>query len=105
MTRTQNVTADTAAGRINPKYPWNCEEPALLVFDVNEKLIDLESINALFERLFGDRRAMREWLTHLIMYSITVTLSGLYKDFFLSMKRASSNARQHSRRPSETFRH
>jgi hypothetical protein len=49
--------------------------PTVLVFDVNETLIDIESISPLFERVFGDRRVMREWLRHLIMYSMSLTLS------------------------------
>jgi 2-haloacid dehalogenase len=61
---------------------WNGEKPSTLVFDVNETLIDFESMNGLFERIFGDKRVLREWLGHLIMYSMTITLSGLYKDYF-----------------------
>jgi 2-haloacid dehalogenase len=57
-------------------------KPSLLIFDVNETLIDIESMNPLFERVFGDRRILREWFGHLIMYSMTITLSGLYKDFW-----------------------
>jgi 2-haloalkanoic acid dehalogenase type II len=56
--------------------------PSVLVFDVNETLIDFESMTPLFERVFGDPRVMREWLGHLIMYSMTATLSGLYVDYF-----------------------
>ena len=56
--------------------------PSVLVFDVNETLIDFESMTPSFERIFGDPRAMREWLGHLIMYSMTSTLSGLYVDYF-----------------------
>jgi hypothetical protein len=82
MTSSQNVIADTAEGRIDAKYQWNQEKPTVLVFDVNETLIDFESMNPLFEKLFGDRRVLREWFGHLIMYSMTITLSGLYKDFF-----------------------
>jgi 2-haloacid dehalogenase len=67
---------------IDPKYQWNSEKPSVLVFDVNETLIDFESMNAMFERIYGDRHVMREWLGHLIMYSMTVTLSGLYVDYF-----------------------
>ncbi len=37
------------------------------MFDVNETLIDFESMNPLFERIFGDARVMREWLGHLII--------------------------------------
>lgn len=61
---------------------WIGGEPSVLVFDVNETLIDFESMNPLFERIFGDRRVMREWLGHLIMYSMTITLSGLYEGYF-----------------------
>src|ERR1700739_9118 len=57
-------------------------KPKVLVFDVNETLIDFESMNPLFERVFGDRKVLREWLGHLIMYSMTLTLSGLYKDYW-----------------------
>lgn len=51
----------------------------MLVFDVNETLIDFESMNALFERIYGDWHVMREWLGHLIMYSMTLTLLYLSK--------------------------
>jgi 2-haloacid dehalogenase len=54
----------------------------VLVFDVNETLLDFDSLTPLFERVFGDRRIMRDWLGHLFMYSMTLTLSGLYVDFF-----------------------
>lgn len=57
-------------------------KPSVLVFDVNETLIDFESMTPTFERIFGDPQVMREWLGHLIMYSMTSTLSGLYVDYF-----------------------
>lgn len=61
---------------------WVGGEPQVLVFDVNETLIDFESLTPIFERIFGDPRVMREWLGHLIMYSMTITLSGLWESFF-----------------------
>ena len=61
---------------------WTGGRPSVLIFDVNETLIDFESMNPLFERVFGDKRVLREWLGHLIMYSMTITLSGLYKDYW-----------------------
>jgi 2-haloacid dehalogenase len=61
---------------------WIGEKPSVLIFDVNETLIDFESMNPLFKRVFGDERVLREWLGHLFLYSMTLTLSGLYKDFF-----------------------
>lgn len=77
-----NKTQMTTDNRLEEKYQWNREKPAVLVFDVNETLIDFESMNPLFERLFGDRRVLREWMGHLIMYAMTITLSGLYTDYF-----------------------
>src|SRR4029077_8578228 len=56
--------------------------PSVLVFDVNETLIDIDAMAPLFEQIFGDARAMREWLGQLVMYSMTTALSGCYVDFF-----------------------
>lgn len=56
--------------------------PHVLIFDINETLIDIESMSPLFEKVFGDRRVLREWLGQLILYSMTITLAGLYKDFW-----------------------
>ncbi|WP_158790766.1 haloacid dehalogenase type II [Granulicella sp. L60] len=57
-------------------------KPSIIVFDVNETLIDIESIGPLFERVFGDRRVVREWFNQLVLYSDAVTLSGFYVTFF-----------------------
>lgn len=54
---------------------------SVIVFDVNETLLDLETLNPLFERVFGDPALMREWFAQLILYSQTMTLSGLYTPF------------------------
>jgi 2-haloacid dehalogenase len=56
--------------------------PAVLVFDVNETLIDIESLAPVFERIFGEGRVVREWFNQLVMYSMTATLSGHYIDYF-----------------------
>jgi 2-haloacid dehalogenase len=56
--------------------------PSVLVFDVNETLIAIESMAPLFERVFGDPQAMREWFNQLVMYSMAATLSGHYVDYF-----------------------
>jgi 2-haloacid dehalogenase len=56
--------------------------PSVLVFDVNETLIDIESIAPLFGELFGDPRVLREWFGQLVMYSMTATLADYYVDFF-----------------------
>jgi 2-haloacid dehalogenase len=82
MTTKSNKEKTVQTDGIDPKYQWNCEKPSVLVFDVNETLINFESMNALFERIYGDRHVMREWLGHLIMYSMTLTSSGLYVDYY-----------------------
>jgi 2-haloacid dehalogenase len=64
------------------KDQWGAGSPSVLIFDVNETLIDFESMTGLFKRVFGDERVLREWFGHLVMYSMTLTLSGLYKNFW-----------------------
>lgn len=49
--------------------------PSVLVFDVNETLLDIESLAPLFADLFGDARMLREWFAQLIMYSMGITLA------------------------------
>ena len=58
------------------------EAPSVLVFDVNETLIDIDAMAPLFEQIFGEARALREWFGRLVMYSMTTALSGCYVDFF-----------------------
>jgi 2-haloacid dehalogenase len=53
----------------------------LIVFDVNETLLDLESMQPTFERIFGDKNAMRLWFANLIMYSAALTVAGCYVPF------------------------
>ena len=54
---------------------------SIIVFDVNETLLDITTIEPLFDRLFDDRSVLREWFAQLILYSQTMTLSGLYTPF------------------------
>ncbi len=53
----------------------------LIVFDVNETLLDLETMEPTFERIFGDKGAMRLWFANLIMYSAALTVAGCYVPF------------------------
>jgi hypothetical protein len=48
-----------------------CQAVVLDKNDDNGDQIDFESMNPLFECVFGDKRVMRECLGHLIMYSMT----------------------------------
>ena len=40
----------------------------LIVFDVNETLLDLSTMEPTFQRIFGDKSAMRLW--HLVFRSV-----------------------------------
>jgi 2-haloacid dehalogenase len=53
----------------------------LIVFDVNETLLDLTTMEPTFERIFGDRTAMRFWFANFIMYSCALTVAGCYVPF------------------------
>jgi len=56
-------------------------ERPIIVFDVNETLLDLDAINPTFDRIFNDPAAMRLWFAGLITYSEALTLSGVYVPF------------------------
>jgi 2-haloacid dehalogenase len=53
----------------------------LIVFDVNETLLDLTTMEPTFERIFGDRKDMRLWFANFIMYSAALTVAGCYVPF------------------------
>jgi 2-haloacid dehalogenase len=53
----------------------------LIVFDVNETLLDLESLVPTFERIFGDSSLLRLWFAQLVLYSEALTLAGVYVPF------------------------
>ncbi|HTW84527.1 MAG TPA: haloacid dehalogenase type II [Candidatus Sulfotelmatobacter sp.] len=54
----------------------------LIVFDVNETLLDLETMKPTFARIFrDDPAAMRLWFANLILYSEALTLSNTYVPF------------------------
>lgn len=56
--------------------------PSIIVFDVNETLIDIDSLAPFFQRMFGDREILREWFNQLVLYSNAITLAGYYETFF-----------------------
>jgi 2-haloacid dehalogenase len=59
----------------------------IIVFDVNETLLDIEILEPLFRRLFGSGHAMREWFAQLILYSEALTLAGAYAPGFVARTR------------------
>jgi 2-haloacid dehalogenase len=53
----------------------------IIVFDVNETLLDLETMRPTFDRIFDDPAALRLWFAGLITYSEALTLAGVYVPF------------------------
>src|SRR6185369_7808496 len=55
--------------------------PRILVFDVNETLLDLKVLEPHFERIFGDRTMLHEWFNQVIQFAEALTLAGDYRNF------------------------
>jgi 2-haloacid dehalogenase len=56
-------------------------ERPVIVFDVNETLMNLDTLRPTFDRIFNDPVAMRLWFANLITYSEALTLSDVYVPF------------------------
>lgn len=53
----------------------------VLVFDVNETLLDLGSLREPFARAFGDAASVGEWFARLLHGSLVATVTDAYEDF------------------------
>jgi 2-haloacid dehalogenase len=53
----------------------------ILVFDVNETLLDVQALAPRFASTFGDAGVLREWFSTVLLYSEVVSLAGPYADF------------------------
>lgn len=56
-------------------------KPTVLVFDVNETLIDLASLEPFFARRFGKPTVLRHWFAELILYAEAISLAERYVPF------------------------
>jgi 2-haloacid dehalogenase len=55
--------------------------PRILVFDVNETLLDLNALRPFFERIFANPSVLDEWFHQVILYAQALTLAGDYRNF------------------------
>jgi len=55
--------------------------PRIIVFDVNETLLNVRHMEPLFEEVFGAKEILREWFSLLLLHSEVATLAGPYFDF------------------------
>jgi 2-haloacid dehalogenase len=53
----------------------------LLVFDVNETLLDLSGLDPIFRRLFGHAGVRREWFAQVLQTALVDVATGTYHDF------------------------
>ncbi|MBI4672693.1 MAG: haloacid dehalogenase type II [Chloroflexi bacterium] len=55
--------------------------PQVLVFDVNETLLDLHALDSEFERVFGDKRVLEMWFRQFIENALLSIISDVYEPF------------------------
>src|SRR5688500_847435 len=55
--------------------------PRIIVFDVNETLLDVGALAPQFQRLFGNSGVGQEWFSNVVLYSQGATIAGPYVDF------------------------
>jgi 2-haloacid dehalogenase len=53
----------------------------VLVFDVNETLLDLRALDPHFQRVFGDAAVRVEWFQTMLQSAFLTTITGPYKPF------------------------
>jgi 2-haloacid dehalogenase len=53
----------------------------LIVFDVNETLLDLRALDPHFVRVFGDATVRASWFAQVLQGSMVATLTGCYQNF------------------------
>ena len=53
----------------------------VIVFDVNETLLDLKALDSVFTKIFGDAASKREWFQQLLQSAMVRTITGPYLDF------------------------
>ncbi len=56
-------------------------KPAVLLFDVNETLLDIAPLKRAVDELLGDDEAATLWFTTLLQYSLAMTVSDRYAPF------------------------
>src|ERR1700730_1186575 len=70
-----------SAGGSSQSQPSVQTKPKVLVFDVNQTMLDLNALRPQFARVFGDGKALDEWFALLLHYSLVVTVTDAYADF------------------------
>ena len=75
----------------------------VIIFDVNETLLDVRAMGPRFAAEFGDTTLLSEWFSNLLGYSLEVTVTGDYRPFDeLAANALVVTARRHGFDPSSS---
>ncbi len=55
--------------------------PRVIVFDVNETLLDLAALDPAFEHAFGDGAARKQWFARMLRSAFVSVITDRYADF------------------------
>ena len=50
--------------------------PRIIVFDVNETLLHVRHLEPLFDQVFGDKTALKDWFGLLLLHSEVAAIAG-----------------------------
>ena len=67
-----------STGGSSQSQPSVQTKPKVLVFDVNQTMLDLNALRPQFARVFGDGKALDEWFSLLLHYSLVVTVTDAF---------------------------
>jgi 2-haloacid dehalogenase len=62
--------------------------PRVILFDVNETLLDLQALTPYFERIFSDAATRSQWFDQVLRSAFVATLTDTYHDFGVIAKDA-----------------
>ncbi|MGI8644292.1 MAG: haloacid dehalogenase type II, partial [Thermomicrobiales bacterium] len=55
--------------------------PRVILFDVNETLLDLAALDPVFQQIFGDPSIRRAWFQQMLQSALVGTATHAYSDF------------------------
>jgi 2-haloacid dehalogenase len=83
-----SLAANVMGGSVPTSAKENVEHPSIMVFDVNGSLLDPDSMTPLFQKIFGNGLAVREWYAELTLTSMAITLAESYPGDFFALGQA-----------------
>jgi 2-haloacid dehalogenase len=79
--RVSAASGDPSMAARSPVSQASGRRARVLVFDVNETLLNVNALAPQFTRVFGNASVLQEWFSTVLLYSQTITITGPYADF------------------------